>query len=328
MATPTLAVRGTAPSVRGKGLRSARSTFSPMRVASSPWCRPGEDEDEGVGLEPGGGVALAHAVGEAAGHAAQHTVGQGTAQARVERGEAVDVHVHDAHAGPVAVGLRDGDGETVGEEEGAREAGERVAVHVVGRGRPVVHDLAHQDLHRGPAAVGDGRGGALDLGGRAVGAAHAGRETDAGGARRRGARRRLRHLEPLVGVEEVGQRAAGHRGRGLQPEQLPQRGVGEDDAPGGLDHDGVGGRGGQPLVALLALAEGLGGSTAFGQVAQGELQPPVREAPRAHLDLERGGPGAAEAEGAGQTPPRRQDQQPRRVVHGLVGLDEVGERRA
>jgi len=40
-ATPTLAVRLRAPSLSGKGLRSARSTFSAMRVASSEWCSPG-----------------------------------------------------------------------------------------------------------------------------------------------------------------------------------------------------------------------------------------------------------------------------------------------
>ena len=47
-----------------------------------------QDEDEGVRLEPGGGVALAHAVRQAPGHGAQHPVGRGPADPRVERREA------------------------------------------------------------------------------------------------------------------------------------------------------------------------------------------------------------------------------------------------
>ena len=113
---------------------------------------------------------------------------------------------------------------------------------------------------------------------------------------------------------------------GCSPSSLPQGRVDEDDAPGGLDHDGVGGRGGEPLVALLAFAERLGRTAPLGQVAQGELQPAVREAPRAHLGFERGRPGPAKAKRARQAPLLRQGQQAGHVVDGLVGLEQVGER--
>ncbi len=213
-----------------------------MRVASSPWCRPGRTRAKASASQAGRGVALADAVGEAPAHPAQDPVRDRAADARVQGGEPVEVHVHDPDAGAVPVRLRDRDGEPVGDEERAGEPGERVAVDVRARGGPVLVDLAHQELHRGPAAVGDGRRRALDLGRGAVDAAHPRGEPHprgAGGGRRR---RGLRHVQPLVGVQEVAEGPAGHRRRRLQPEQLSQRGVREHDAPGGLDHDGVGQR--------------------------------------------------------------------------------------
>jgi hypothetical protein len=297
-----------------------------MRVGVLAVVQSRQDEHENVGLQTGGGVPLADAIKEPAGHDPQHAVRDGPAQPGIRGREAVHVDVHDADAGPVAVRLRDRDGEPVGQKERAREPRERVAVDVVRGGRAVIHDLVHQDLHGGPSAVRDRRRRALHLGGRAVDPPHAGREPDPGRPRRGRARRRLSHLAPLVRVEEVGEGAAGDRGRGLQPEQLAQGRVREDDAAGRLHHDRLGGGGGEALVALLALAQRLGGPPPLPEVPHRQLEAAVREAARADLDLQRRRPRPTEAERPREVPSRGQDEHAGHVVDGLVGLDQLGQR--
>ena len=284
----------------------------------------GEDEDERVGVEAARGVAHPHAVGDPPRRRAQDAVAERAPQPAVDLREPVEVDVEDAHPGPVAVGLRDRHGQAVGDEHGAREPGHRVVVGVADQDA-VVGGLAEEDLDRLPAPVGDRGRGPLDLGGRPVGAAQPGREPPPAASRLRRAGERPRRLRPLVGVEEVGEGAAGHRHARLQAEEPAQGRVGEDDPAGGLDQDRVGGRGGEPLVALLALVERVGRPPALGRVPQGELQPPVGQPPRAHLDLEGGQGRTAQAVRPREPLLRRHHQQSGHGVDRLVRLDEVGE---
>jgi hypothetical protein len=246
----------------GKGLRIERRTFSAILVA----------------VESRGRVSLAHAVAETPGDAAQHPVAERCAEPGVERREAVQVDVDHPDAGTVTVGLGDGHGEAVRDEQRAREAGEGVAVDVAARGGPLVHHLLHQHLQGGTPAVDDGGHDPLDLSERPVGPAQAGREAGAAVAGGLRPRDDASGLRTLVRMDEVDERAPRHRNRGLQAQEPPERGVGECDPPRDLDHERVGDGRRQGLVALFALPQGLGGAAALRQVPQGHLQAAVGEA--------------------------------------------------
>ena len=288
--------------------------------------QPRQHERERVRVEPCGRVALAHAVEQAARDRAQQPVGERPSELRVERAEVVEVDVHQADPRAVSVRLRDRHRKPVGRDQSAGEARERVAVDVALGGRPLVAHFAHQELDRGPPAIGDDRRGALHLGRRAVGAPQPRDEPHAGRAGRRSAGGRAGDVRPLVGMDEIAERPAGDRGRGLQPEQAPQRRVREHHAARGLDHDRVRGGRREPLVALLALAQGVGGAPPLGDVAQRQLQPAVGQAPGADLHLERRALQAAQAIRARETLPLAQRQERGDVVDRLVRLDQLRER--
>ena len=267
-AIPTLAREARGPLAQRERLaeRAQHLLADARRVLGVVQAR--QHEREGILLHARRGVALAHAVQQPSRDRAQQAVGDRAAEPRVELAEVVEVDVHQTDARAVAVGLRDRHRQPVRGDERARQAGERIAVDVALRRRPLVLHLAQQELHRGPAAVGHDAGGAFHLGGRAVGAPEPRDEPHARGSGRVGASGGARDLGALVGMHEIAERAARDRGRGRQPQQPAQRRVGEHHAARGLDHDRVGRRGREPLVAVLALAQRLGRAPPLGDVAQ------------------------------------------------------------
>ena len=147
---------------------------------------------------------------------------------------------------------------------------------------------------------------------RRVASRHAGR------ARRRRVRRRLRHLDPLVGVEEVGQRAAGHRrrkaaGRAASAAPDSRRRRARTPRPRS--------RRGPTRRAARTAPRSRGGPRPRGASRPGPAGRAAAARPRVAARSPRPRarrPGPAEAEGAGQAPPCRQGQQAGRIVDGLV----------